>query len=52
MNTDEESDAESLFEFEVMVGFACNFILVPDCLGDEILPRGWFFRCVVINDST
>jgi len=45
-------DAESLFELELVVGFTCNFILASDCLGDEGLSRGWFFRCVVINDST
>ena len=49
---DEKLDAESLFELELVVGFACDFILVADCLGEEALSRGWFFRCVVINDST
>jgi len=49
---DEKLDAELLFELELVVGVACNFILGSDCLGDGSLSRGWFFRCVVINDST
>ena len=50
---DEKLNVKLLGESELLaVGFDCNLILVSGCLRDNDLSSGWFFRCIVINDST
>jgi len=50
---DEKLNVKLFFKSGLLrVGFGCNFILVSDCLRDNDLSSGCFFRCIVINDST
>jgi hypothetical protein len=49
----EKLTATLLFESELLVvGFDCNLILVTGRWLDNDLSNGWFFRYIVINDST
>jgi len=50
---DEKLNVKLFFKSGLLrVGFGCNLILVSGCLRDNDLSSGWFFRCIVINDST
>jgi len=49
---DEKLNVKLFFKSGLLrVGFGCNLILAG-CLRDNDLSSGWFFRCIVINDST
>ncbi len=49
----EKLNVKLFFKFGLLrVDYGCNLILVSGCLRDTDLSSGWFFRCIVINDST